>query len=39
MIEAEVYWFSFVLADPKTNSWGKLRADLGHPEPYDLQYV
>jgi hypothetical protein len=30
---------SFVLADAKTNKWGRLRADLGHPEPYELHYV
>lgn len=24
---------------PMTSKWGKLRANLGHPEPFDLRYV
>ncbi|XP_054794060.1 alpha-L-arabinofuranosidase 1-like [Prosopis cineraria] len=24
---------------PATSRWGKIRASLGHPEPFDLQYV
>ncbi|TDL22716.1 glycoside hydrolase [Rickenella mellea] len=38
-IESAVNELHFVLGDAKTNNWGKLRAQLGHPEPYDLQYV
>lgn len=25
--------------DPKTSKWAKLRADSGHPEPFNLKYV
>nr|APY26399.1 alpha-L-arabinofuranosidase [Auricularia auricula-judae] len=38
-IESAVNELHFVLGDPATNSWAKLRADLGHPEPYHLEYV
>ncbi|PSR99314.1 hypothetical protein PHLCEN_2v4173 [Hermanssonia centrifuga] len=30
---------SFVLADSVTNKWGRLRAQLGHPDPYNVQYI
>ena len=38
---ALVNWisYSFILADSKTNVCAKRRAELGHPEPYKLQYV
>ena len=29
----------FANADPETNVWGKLRADMGHPAPFNLKYV
>ncbi|KZW04424.1 glycoside hydrolase [Exidia glandulosa HHB12029] len=38
-IESAVNELHFVLGDPATNKWAKLRADLGHPEPYHLEYV
>ncbi len=25
--------------EPATNKWGKLRADMGHPEPFNLKYI
>lgn len=25
--------------DPKTSKWAKLRADSGHPEPFNLKYI
>ena len=25
--------------DPKTNEWAKMRADAGHPEPFNLKYI
>ncbi|MFG0286594.1 MAG: alpha-L-arabinofuranosidase C-terminal domain-containing protein [Rhodopirellula sp. JB044] len=24
---------------PVTSTWGKVRADMGHPEPFDLKYI
>jgi len=38
-VEDAVNEMDFILGDPKTSSWAKLRADLGHPEPYQLEYV
>ncbi|EJD39848.1 glycoside hydrolase [Auricularia subglabra TFB-10046 SS5] len=38
-IESVVNELHFVLGDPATNSWAKMRADLGHPEPYHLEFV
>lgn len=29
----------FANGDPATNSWAKLRADMGHPAPFNLKYV
>ncbi len=29
----------FVTGDPKTTRWGKRRAELGHPEPFELTHV
>ena len=29
----------FANADPETNVWAKLRADMGHPAPFNLKYV
>ena len=29
----------FANGNPATNSWAKLRADMGHPAPFDLKYV
>ena len=29
----------FANGDPATNQWAKLRADMGHPEPFNLKYV
>ena len=29
----------FANADPATNSWGKLRADMGHPAPFNLKFL
>ncbi|NLZ96055.1 MAG: alpha-L-arabinofuranosidase [Bacteroidales bacterium] len=25
--------------DPKTNKWAKMRADAGHPKPFNLKYI
>ena len=30
---------AFANGDPQTNSWAKLRADMGHPAPFNLKYV
>ena len=29
----------FANGDPTKNQWAKLRADMGHPEPFNLKYV
>ncbi len=29
----------FANGDPAKNSWAKLRADMGHPEPFNLKFV
>ena len=29
----------FANGDPQKNKWAKLRADMGHPEPFNLKYV
>ena len=29
----------FANGDPTTNQWAKLRADMGHPEPFNLKYL
>ena len=29
----------FANGDPATNSWAKMRADMGHPAPFNLKYV
>ena len=29
----------FANGDPAKNQWAKLRADMGHPEPFNLKYV
>ena len=29
----------FANGDPATNQWAKLRADMGHPEPFNLKYL
>ncbi len=29
----------FANGDPATNQWAKLRADMGHPAPFNLKYV
>lgn len=26
-------------ADPKTNKWARMRAEAGHPEPFNLKYI
>ncbi|KAK7681480.1 hypothetical protein QCA50_015572 [Cerrena zonata] len=38
-IQSAVDELHFVLGDSQTNQWGQLRAELGHPEPYKLEYV
>jgi len=38
-VEDAVNELHFILGDASTNSWAKMRADLGHPEPYTLKYV
>ena len=30
---------AFANGDPEQNSWAKLRADMGHPEPFNLKFV
>ncbi len=29
----------YALADPATNKWAKMRAEAGHPKPFNLKYV
>ena len=29
----------FANSDPATNKWAKLRADMGHPEPFNLKFL
>ncbi len=29
----------FANGDPETNEWAKIRADMGHPEPFGLEYL
>ena len=29
----------FANGDPATNQWAKLRADMGHPEPFNLKFL
>lgn len=29
----------FANGDPATNQWAKLRADMGHPKPFNLKYL
>lgn len=29
----------FANGDPETNEWAALRAEMGHPEPFNLEYV
>ena len=29
----------FANGDPATNKWAKLRADMGHPEPFNLKFL
>ena len=29
----------FANGDPQKNEWAKLRADMGHPEPFNLKYI
>ena len=29
----------FANGDPEKNTWAKLRADMGHPKPFNLKYV
>ena len=39
--EAVQYAMDWVhyLTDPPTTEWGRLRAENGHPEPYDVPYI
>jgi len=36
-VEYAIDWVHY-LNDPATTKWGKMRADNGHPEPYNVQY-
>lgn len=29
----------FANGDPETSEWAKVRADMGHPEPFNLEYI
>ncbi|MGN1098260.1 MAG: alpha-L-arabinofuranosidase C-terminal domain-containing protein, partial [Clostridia bacterium] len=29
----------FANGDPETSEWAKIRADMGHPEPFNLEYI
>lgn len=29
----------FANGDPETNEWAKIRAEMGHPEPFNLEYL
>ncbi|KAH0833369.1 glycoside hydrolase family 51 protein [Lanmaoa asiatica] len=38
-IQAAIDQINFVIGDPATNEYAALRASLGHPEPFTLNYV
>ncbi|KAN0092522.1 glycoside hydrolase family 51 protein [Tylopilus felleus] len=38
-IQAAIDQINFVIGDPSTNEYAALRASLGHPEPFTLNYV
>ena len=38
-IDDAIDLIEFANGDPAKNSWAKLRADMGHPEPFNLKYI
>jgi alpha-N-arabinofuranosidase len=38
MVQYAMDWVHYLI-DPPTTEWGKMRADNGHPEPYDVPYL
>lgn len=38
-VELAVNQVQFAIGDPKTNTWAALRASLGHPQPFNVQYI
>jgi len=39
VLRSAVDLIEWATGDPATNRWAALRADAGHPEPFDLNYV
>ena len=39
VIDQFLDFIDYCKADPKTNKWAKLRADAGHPAPFDVKYI
>lgn len=37
-VDYAMNWVHYLL-DPVTTTWGKMRADNGHPEPYNIPYI
>jgi alpha-N-arabinofuranosidase len=37
-VEYAMNWVHYLL-DPVTTTWGKMRADNGHPQPYTIPYI
>lgn len=38
-IDDAIDFIEFCLEDPETNEWAAIRAEMGHPEPFDLEYL
>lgn len=38
-VQDTVDLIEFATGDPATTEWGAKRAELGHPEPFDLRYI
>ena len=38
-IDDAIDLIAFANGDPATNKWAKIRADMGHPAPFNLKYI
>ncbi|MBR5535215.1 MAG: family 43 glycosylhydrolase [Clostridia bacterium] len=38
-IQDAIDLIEFANGDPETNEWAKIRAEMGHPEPFNLEYL
>ena len=38
-IDDAIDFIEFCNGDPETNEWAALRAEMGHPEPFNLEYL